>query len=104
MWAHLQEEFMGEGDMKAVGGGRGSDSVAVTRRSLLGAGGALGLGVSALALPAATAAASGGSFSPATEGAAFYLFYREDLEGIVTYDTRLRDAALALGLEVVAPR
>jgi uncharacterized protein len=25
----------------------------------------------------------------------------EDLEGIVTYDTRLRDAALALGLEVV---
>lgn len=27
----------------------------------------------------------------------------EDLEGIVTYDTRLRDAALALGLEVVAP-
>jgi predicted DNA-binding protein (UPF0278 family) len=28
----------------------------------------------------------------------------EDLEGIVTYDTRLRDAALALGLEVVAPR
>jgi uncharacterized protein len=27
----------------------------------------------------------------------------EDLEGIVTYDTRLRDAALALGLDVVAP-
>lgn len=27
----------------------------------------------------------------------------EDLEGIVTYDARLRDAALALGLRVVAP-
>jgi len=27
----------------------------------------------------------------------------EDLEGIVTYDTRLRDAAHALGLTVIAP-
>jgi predicted nucleic acid-binding protein len=27
----------------------------------------------------------------------------EDLEGIVTYDTRLRDAARALGLTVIAP-
>ena len=26
-----------------------------------------------------------------------------DLEGIVTYDVRLRDAALAMGLSVVAP-
>jgi predicted nucleic acid-binding protein len=27
----------------------------------------------------------------------------EDLEGIVTYDTRLADAALTLGLQVHAP-
>lgn len=31
------------------------------------------------------------------------LAFVEELEGIVTYDVRLRDAALAIGLQVVAP-
>ena len=31
------------------------------------------------------------------------LAFVEELEGIVTYDARLRDAALAIGLQVVAP-
>lgn len=62
---------------------------AVGRRRLLGAGGAAGLGLTSLMLPAATAAASE-VLTPSTAGAQFYLFYRSDTQisvGWVRADT-----------------
>ena len=63
----------------ARGVGAGALPPDVTRRRLLGAGGAAGLGLTSLVLPAATAAASA-VFTPTTVGAAFYMFRRSDFQ------------------------